>query len=170
MNTKLINSTAVTPPNLSDDQKLQKLYAEGAAETLYIRSHCPHCGELTHASRIYIDQSEAFAAYYRHFERSEACWEAEQASRAKQWKAKLEPCCDCGRRISHLGRRLLLCFKCKQKRPTNLQRARRAKSKVSEVTCQVCGQTFTPKRSDAKTCSPNCRQKLYRAPRKRAAK
>lgn len=28
--------------------------------------------------------------------------------------------------------------------------------------CQQCGATFTPKRSDSKTCSSRCRQKAYR--------
>jgi hypothetical protein len=35
-----------------------------------------------------------------------------------------------------------------------------------ELTCQVCGSTFTAKRSDAKTCSPACRMRKNRASRK----
>ena len=30
------------------------------------------------------------------------------------------------------------------------------------TTCRVCGQGFTAKRSDARYCSPACRQKAYR--------
>ena len=30
----------------------------------------------------------------------------------------------------------------------------------------VCGETFTPRRNDANTCSAKCRQKLYRETRK----
>ncbi len=32
-------------------------------------------------------------------------------------------------------------------------------------TCPVCGQTFTPARSDAQTCSPKCRTRRYRTSR-----
>ena len=32
----------------------------------------------------------------------------------------------------------------------------------SKQRCKVCGETFKPARSDAKTCSPPCRQKAYR--------
>ena len=30
------------------------------------------------------------------------------------------------------------------------------------IACSVCGKTFTPPRTDARTCSPACRQKAYR--------
>jgi hypothetical protein len=36
------------------------------------------------------------------------------------------------------------------------------------VPCVQCGQKFLPERSDAKTCSPACRQARYRARRKAA--
>ena len=38
---------------------------------------------------------------------------------------------------------------------------RRAQER-KDRTCQTCGNTFTPKRSDAKFCSNACRQKAYR--------
>ena len=38
------------------------------------------------------------------------------------------------------------------------ERGARAREKV----CAVCGEEFTAKRADAKTCSPACKQKAYR--------
>jgi hypothetical protein len=38
----------------------------------------------------------------------------------------------------------------------------RPKTVRALIPCSVCGRNFAPKRSDAKTCSPACRQKAYR--------
>ena len=43
----------------------------------------------------------------------------------------------------------------------NHQRHKRSAAARVKV-CEVCGETFTPSRSDAKTCSDACRQKAYR--------
>jgi hypothetical protein len=40
--------------------------------------------------------------------------------------------------------------------------AEAAELAVTSVTCEVCGQTFTPKRSDARICSAACRQRAHR--------
>jgi uncharacterized Zn finger protein (UPF0148 family) len=37
------------------------------------------------------------------------------------------------------------------------------KSPPHAITCATCGDTFTPKRSDARTCSVACRVALHRA-------
>ena len=42
--------------------------------------------------------------------------------------------------------------------------------KPSQRKCKVCGKTFTPKRSDAKTCTDRCRQALRRRKRKPSRK
>ena len=42
------------------------------------------------------------------------------------------------------------------------QRRKSARSEAWEKTCEVCDSEFVAKRSDAKTCSPACRQKAYR--------
>ncbi len=39
----------------------------------------------------------------------------------------------------------------------------------TEKSCEVCGEKFTPKRSDAKTCSDRCRQALRRRKRQATA-
>ncbi len=40
--------------------------------------------------------------------------------------------------------------------------ARRRRIEPKPKVCEVCGETFTPKRSDARTCSDRCRQRLRR--------
>lgn len=42
------------------------------------------------------------------------------------------------------------------------RRHSRPKTVHALAACRVCGCNFEPKRSDAKTCSPACRQKAYR--------
>lgn len=41
-------------------------------------------------------------------------------------------------------------------------RASGTRAQPQQKTCEVCGEPFTATRSDAKTCSPACRQKAYR--------
>ncbi len=52
------------------------------------------------------------------------------------------------------------CNACARKIHGRNRRERLARRRTRE--CEVCGETFTPPRSDAKTCSPACRQKAYR--------
>jgi hypothetical protein len=40
--------------------------------------------------------------------------------------------------------------------------AAKGRRKPIERLCQTCGQPFVPKRADALTCSPACRQRAYR--------
>jgi ssDNA-binding Zn-finger/Zn-ribbon topoisomerase 1 len=45
-------------------------------------------------------------------------------------------------------------------------RAWRARNRIKHRICEWCGAEFITTRKDAKTCSPACRQKLHRAPRR----
>jgi hypothetical protein len=44
----------------------------------------------------------------------------------------------------------------------NKQRSEKTAKKRSGKECPMCGREFTAKRSDAKTCTPACRQKMHR--------
>jgi hypothetical protein len=48
------------------------------------------------------------------------------------------------------------------------QRSKHERVHHDEIACEVCGEMFVPTRSDGKTCSNKCRQKLHRL-RHRAA-
>jgi hypothetical protein len=41
-------------------------------------------------------------------------------------------------------------------------RKRHKPAEPHNITCEVCGTEFTARRSDARTCSPACRQRAYR--------
>ena len=77
------------------------------------------------------------------------------------------PCEGCGRpvhdRMTFQPRRLS-CFCCE--RCTPAARAARARERRrlarSDRSCEWCGETFEPKRADAKFCSGACRQAAYR--------
>ncbi len=51
----------------------------------------------------------------------------------------------------------------------NKQRTINRRVKPRTVACEVCGKEFHPKRVDAKTCGPTCRQRLRRAQARGAA-
>lgn len=66
---------------------------------------------------------------------------------------------------SDAGRRT--CSSCLRRHERDKKRAQRG-TDLTERTCQVCGDAFTPKRSHAKVCSPKCRAKLSREKAKTA--
>jgi len=55
----------------------------------------------------------------------------------------------------------------RQQADANARVSRTHTARDREKVCGVCGEEFTAKRVDAKTCSPACKQKAYR--RRRAA-
>jgi predicted nucleic acid-binding Zn ribbon protein len=44
----------------------------------------------------------------------------------------------------------------------SIERRRQRRAAARQKVCEVCGEEFTAKRVDAKTCSPACKQKAYR--------
>ena len=105
------------------------------------------------------------------------CWltEIRGAGRWWGWTAGYERlrCLGCGRPMRVKGpetyhRRYELfinerccCDDCLRK-VTNERARLRRRVIHKDTTCEVCGKTFTPKRSDAVTCSNKCRQRLFR--------
>ena len=77
------------------------------------------------------------------------------------------PRCDvCGRPVARLTdkrRRLynLCCDRCRRHQAHRLEALTRT-ALGADKTCPICGETSSPARSDAKTCSPKCRTRLYR--------
>jgi hypothetical protein len=53
-------------------------------------------------------------------------------------------------------------------RECGYHRPRRRAVRHEPRACDVCGETFTPRRADARYCSPACRQRAYRKRRKAA--
>ena len=84
-----------------------------------------------------------------------------------------EPCGTCGRQVvsrtTHgmyrLRRHVFCCARCQWTHHNTVRNERGARAR--EKLCEACGEEFTAKRADAKTCSPACKQKAYR--RRRAA-
>ena len=80
-------------------------------------------------------------------------------------------CRGCGRKvIANKSRRKMEVFYCSNRcrnvvygnRHRQRKRMRKVQKPLPLSACAVCGQNFAPKRKDAKTCSPACRQKAYR--------
>lgn len=76
-----------------------------------------------------------------------------------------EPCVECGRgvvviadaRRNRVTRPLTICSaECRRERANDLRRR-----KHEPRLCAACGEPFVPSRSDAKTCSNRCRQRLH---------
>jgi predicted nucleic acid-binding Zn ribbon protein len=72
----------------------------------------------------------------------------------------LEPHAQCGAGIHRNGGRVC-CDDCRRCMLNARARARR-RVRHEPMNCAVCGRPFTPKRSDAVTCSNTCRQSLHR--------
>jgi hypothetical protein len=93
-------------------------------------------------------------------------WEIARYSGVDRWQ-----CPGCGCDIywkGWWGQTLLHCPKC---RKTELQQRRREavrkirsanRPELTPIECYFCGEDFTPSRSDARYCSPACRQAAYR--------
>jgi hypothetical protein len=98
-----------------------------------------------------------------------------------QWRQMVVPCCrDCGARSSRYHRscegcgrdvyqamrvipsRTFCCMKCEDSARAAEARHRRAEARGTTRTCQACGETFEPTRSDSKYCGAACKQKAYR--------
>jgi len=75
------------------------------------------------------------------------------------------PCDGCGRPVfnNHIrSRRWTVCSqRCRIRIETHQRREKRQASRAQKI-CVNCGTAFSPKRSDAHTCRPACRQALYR--------
>jgi predicted nucleic acid-binding Zn ribbon protein len=72
-------------------------------------------------------------------------------------------CVLCGKSLSNKGggSHSFCSPRCRWTYHNRLRGARLAARRGKKV-CEVCGAEFTPKKSDAETCSPACRQKKYR--------
>jgi hypothetical protein len=76
------------------------------------------------------------------------------------------PCETCGREVFFVSAsenewgKVFCSERCQQQHRESRRAARLALP--HNITCEGCGSEFTSKRSDAKTCSPACRQKVYR--------
>jgi hypothetical protein len=92
----------------------------------------------------------------------------------KRWPAWSSPCPGCGRTVhlppnesapTWLDPREPYCSnRCRNRVYGARFRRRHPRPKVARpvVACRTCGRSFAPRRSDARTCSPACRQKAYR--------
>jgi len=89
------------------------------------------------------------------------CWSKHFATQAARAPG---PCCACGRPVIHsIRRRSPKHFVCSDecRRATYLAEARKRR-KLHKRNCDCCGSSFMPARSDARFCSPACKQKAYR--------
>ena len=76
---------------------------------------------------------------------------------------ELEKCDTCGREgwfCVARGRPRFCSERCKSAHYNAIRNTRSAEAR--EKTCEVCGDEFTARRADTKTCSSRCRQKAYR--------
>ena len=116
----------------------------------------------------FVHPSSGDVPCYRHLPICATC--KDDHTKAAGWEHNpagwsSSPCLACGRPV-HRFARVTYEF-CSElcKRTTDHARAkqRRAETPRPTVTCAVCGQSFTPPRRDAVTCSHACRQRAYRA-------
>lgn len=76
---------------------------------------------------------------------------------------KWDRCLNCGVLMSRRNHQKAkyCCYECKATSKAKLKRERRLRQRTNRV-CPECGKKFTPRRGDAKYCSPACRQRAHR--------
>jgi hypothetical protein len=86
----------------------------------------------------------------------------------EEWQAP-EPCVNCHRRVYvnrfRKGQQYLICGEeCRRAHYQTQARARikALRRSIPQRSCAICGERFTPNRSDALYCSHACKQRAYR--------
>jgi hypothetical protein len=83
------------------------------------------------------------------------------------------PCVTCGRPVfrdrAYVRKYVACCDGCRKANHNRVRRERRRARARDGKACDVCGESFTATRADAKTCSSACKQKAYRRRRKEVA-
>lgn len=125
--------------------------------------------------QVFKNESEVFAESKVYDSKVKAWWESlsVEAQRAEMLVFVLrnfraaEPCANCQRpvRLERLlkgpPKHLVCGDECRQAVYCRAMLMRRRKTPMP-ATCEGCAARFTPPRSDAKWCSPACRQRAYR--------
>jgi predicted nucleic acid-binding Zn ribbon protein len=138
-----------TKAQLADDARALKALRAGRKPPV----RCSRCKRLT-TGTVYLRGNGAAC---------QAC--SVDLFAGERWKLRVEPCEICGREIAKLGwmhwpgGKERVCSEwCRHER---WKASRRVTHEPQP--CIVCGEEFAPSRSDARTCSARCRQRLRRA-------
>ena len=91
----------------------------------------------------------------------DSCFEGKKETEHGYWNSTLRRCEICGVGMSVKRSGKYCSWQCQNKGYAKQRREQRAERREN-ITCEICGEAFTPKRADAKYCSPACRQRAYR--------
>jgi len=137
------------------------------------RVSCTHCQRKIKPSEPMIWQWRASWHHRRSVEVCLRCDRKEHEGEERLADLHQQPCEICARTMYFDGyhrfhtRRPLTCsFQCNYRRKLKRQLERK-RVEHEPIKCARCGDTFTPRRADAVTCSNRCRQALYRETRAR---
>jgi hypothetical protein len=155
---------------LTPEQKEANVTAAFVEETSYACAYCHHVfvdGDVVHRQRI--TEHDAWGAHWTLESVCEDCVRKWHPSWIEQRKVPTPCAGGCGVLVSHWHRDV--CYDRPDgswgTRPAITTCSRRCSAATKRVQvdardCEVCGETFTPKRSDARYCSSACRQDAYR--------
>ena len=128
--------------------------------TVYFQSHYgrPRCADCTREAR-----RERGVQWYEMFGAKLGETFEEFLAKSDTELPRSRDCVVCGREIAWVihkrwGSPWVCSSECEAER-ANAKRRVQPEPKI----CEVCGKSFTPKRSDARTCSDRCRQRLRRS-------
>jgi hypothetical protein len=128
-------------------------------ENFYVHQDTAAAGCATCARGLVEEVQKRFDQYRD----PEECWKVS----GRVWPTRQGPCPGCGRQV-HLVDSYTCRYFCSDRCRNKVYGARyrelnpRPKKCRVFIQCVVCGENFAPRRADAKTCSPACRQKAYR--------
>jgi hypothetical protein len=136
-------------------------------ETARTARHCADCGRALAPQepvwRHRISLGPGFLGFGWRYGVAPCC---EQCRSTWRPYAPVVPCEGCGRpvhngRTCRTRRHTFCCEVCKLQAVNADARQKRALTR-NTMPCEGCGETFEPKRTDARYCSAACRQRVYR--------
>ena len=184
---------SVTATNCLAETTFNKCNVTGTSSTTQVLGNkcngqrCEQCGHLfcetetIYRRRVYIREGETFYPEWKGWERYithlhrdsilSVCENCVGKYFDNDFRLnEVRNCEYCSRpvvrqRYRRYKQHAFCCNRCESGYYSRKQSERRAASRT-DMACITCGDLFTPKRSDAVTCSNKCRQKMYRAEHK----
>jgi hypothetical protein len=162
----LMEKWATQLPHMFADEKQRKRNLEShrrwerISQARRTAARCAHCGQrLAAGAPVWLGP----VSHHRATSEAPLCARCNGSPRV-YYSSLPEYCAACGRAVYRRARRrrarvVVCCYKCRWSWQRQDQRRRQ---ETRRRPCPVCGRDFVPPRSDARTCSPACRQKAYR--------
>jgi endogenous inhibitor of DNA gyrase (YacG/DUF329 family) len=147
-------------PTRAERERNRKRWEAWHDSDRYART-CGQCGAPIGDGPVFRGQYRSPVTGKWHKRRNTMC---QDCAKGGSWPVT-GACETCGRVVHQIARKgrthTFCCDRCREIHFVAYERRKRQAAR-NEIECAGCGKRFIPERSDTKTCSPACRQKLHR--------